>query len=147
MQPYVHKVRYYETDKMGITHHANYIHWMEEARIEFLRQIGWGYDRMEACGIVSPVVRMECEYKSPSTFDDEIEVSMHIEQYTRAKLTVAYEMRNCKTGKIVCTGRSEHCFLDQNGAFLRLHKAFPELHALLTGLAEQNGNAAPVQEH
>lgn len=137
MEPYLHKVRYYETDKMGITHHANYIHWMEEARIEFLRQIGWGYDRMEACGVVSPVVRVECEYKSPCTFDDTIAVTMRIQRYTRAKLTVAYEMRHHTTGKLVCIGRSEHCFLDTKGNFLRLHKAFPELHALLTELAEE----------
>ena len=55
MTPYVHQVQYYETDRMGITHHSNYIRWMEEARVDFLRQIGWGYDRLEAMGIVSPV--------------------------------------------------------------------------------------------
>lgn len=141
MQPYIHKVRYYETDKMGITHHANYIHWMEEARIEFLREIGWGYDRMEACGIVSPVVRVECEYKSPCTFDDEIEIFMKIEKYTHAKLTVSYEMRHSGSGKIICTGSSDHCFLNRDGTFLRLHKTFPELHALLERLAEKNDSS------
>ena len=51
MRPYRHRVNYYETDKMGITHHANYIHWMEEARIDFLDQIGWGYDRLAALAV------------------------------------------------------------------------------------------------
>lgn len=46
MKPYIHKVQYYETDKMGITHHSNYVRWMEEARIEFLDQIGWSYVRV-----------------------------------------------------------------------------------------------------
>ena len=46
MKPYIHKVQYYETDKMGITHHSNYIRWMEEARVDFMEQIGWGYDKM-----------------------------------------------------------------------------------------------------
>lgn len=137
MEPYMHKVRYYETDKMGITHHANYIHWMEEARIEFLRQIGWGYDKMEACGIVSPVVGITCEYKTSCTFDDEIEIRMTIAKYTRARLTVAYEMCNRKTGSTVCSARSEHCFLNEEGHFLRLHKEFPALHALFTELAEE----------
>ena len=51
MKPYIHKVQYYETDKMGITHHSNYIRWMEEARVDFMEQIGWGYDKMEDCEI------------------------------------------------------------------------------------------------
>ena len=49
-----HKVQYYETDRMGITHHSNYVRWMEEARVHFLEQIGWGYDRLESSGILSP---------------------------------------------------------------------------------------------
>ena len=48
MEPYLHKVQYYETDKMGIAHHSNYIRWMEEARVDFLEKIGWGFDRLEA---------------------------------------------------------------------------------------------------
>lgn len=44
MEPYLHKVQYYETDKMGIAHHSNYIRWMEEARVDFLEKIGWGFD-------------------------------------------------------------------------------------------------------
>ena len=63
MKVYEHKVQYYETDKMQITHHSNYIRFMEEARIDFLDQIGWGYDKMEEQGILSPVVGVTCEYK------------------------------------------------------------------------------------
>ena len=59
MKPYIHKVQYYETDKMGITHHSNYVRWMEEARIEFLDQIGWSYVRMEEEGIISPVLAVK----------------------------------------------------------------------------------------
>ena len=47
MEKYIHKVQYYETDKMGITHHSNYIRWMEEARINYLEQNGWPYDKLE----------------------------------------------------------------------------------------------------
>lgn len=50
MERYIHRVQYYETDRMGITHHSNDIRWMEEARIDFLEQIGWGYARMERAG-------------------------------------------------------------------------------------------------
>ena len=73
MESYKHKVNYYETDKMGITHHSNYIRFMEEARVYFLEQIGWGYDKFEEKGIISPVVSVTCNYKHTSTFTDEIE--------------------------------------------------------------------------
>ena len=76
MESYKHKVNYYETDKMGITHHSNYIRFMEEARVYFLEQIGWGYDKFEEKGIISPVVSVTCNYKHTSTFTDEIEVSV-----------------------------------------------------------------------
>ena len=60
MKKYIHKVNYYETDKMGIVHHSNYIRWMEEARIDFLDQVGLGYRKLEDNGIISPVIGLEC---------------------------------------------------------------------------------------
>ena len=71
---YTHKVQYYETDKMGITHHSNYIRWMEEARIDFLEKSGFSYDKLEKDGIISPVVSVECSYKKTTTFSDEISI-------------------------------------------------------------------------
>ena len=68
MNTYIHKVHYYETDRMGITHHSNYIRWMEEARVNFLDQAGWGFDRMEADGIVSPITHVDCDFKK----DDDV---------------------------------------------------------------------------
>ena len=66
MKPYIHKVNYYETDKMGITHHSNYVRFMEEARVDFLDQLGWSFDKLEAKGVVSPVLSLESVlYKSP----------------------------------------------------------------------------------
>ena len=53
---YKHKVHYYETDKMGVTHHSNYIRWMEEARVAYLAEVGWDYARLESLGMISPVV-------------------------------------------------------------------------------------------
>ena len=62
MTPYIHKVHYYETDKMGITHHSNYIRWMEEARVAFLDEIGWSYSKLEEVGLISPVLGVNCRY-------------------------------------------------------------------------------------
>ena len=55
MSVYSHRVQYYETDRMGIVHHSNYVRWMEEARVDFLARIGFPYDAMEARGVISPV--------------------------------------------------------------------------------------------
>jgi len=59
MKDYVHKVNYYETDKMGLTHHSNYIRFMEEARVDFMEQLGFGYEKMEAEGVGSPVIAID----------------------------------------------------------------------------------------
>ena len=68
MESFKREVKYYECDRMGITHHSNYIRFMEEARIYVLDMLGYGFDRMEAEGVVSPVVAVSCEYKKPTNF-------------------------------------------------------------------------------
>ena len=78
MFSYSHTVQYYETDKMGVTHHSNYIRFMEEARIAFMQSIGWSYDKMESMEIVSPVVNVSCSYKKPSTFADIININTEV---------------------------------------------------------------------
>ena len=90
MKKYIHKVNYYETDKMGVTHHSNYIRWMEEARIDYLNQIGLGYKKLEEEGIISPVIHVECDYKVPTTFDDKIEIEVKIEEFKGVKLRLKY---------------------------------------------------------
>ena len=68
MEKYIHKVKYYECDRMGITHHSNYIRFMEEARVDVLDQIGYGFEKMESDGYTSPVVSLSVDYKAPTTF-------------------------------------------------------------------------------
>ena len=131
---YRHTVQYYETDRMGITHHSNYIRWMEEARVDFLARQGWSYVRLEDEGIVSPVMSVECRYKAPSTFADEIEIDVTVEEFRGVVLKLRYEMRN-REDKLICEGRSEHVFLNSEGHFLRLNRDFPEFYRLLVDLA------------
>ena len=136
MKPYVHKVQYYETDKMGIVHHSNYIRWMEEARIDFLEKIGWAFDRLEAEGLFSPVIGVDCFYKSPTKFGDSVEIHASVAEYTGVKLIIQYEMR--KGDLLVAKGHTEHTFVSDEGKILRMKKAFPELHELLLRLAEEH---------
>ena len=125
MKPCLHKVQYYETDMMGITHHANYLHWMEEARIDFMDQLGFPYRKMEASGVLSPVRAVSCEYKQPSTFGDEIAIAVSVESFNGVVMTILYEMRNQRE-ELVCTARSEHVFLNREGHFVRLKRDMPD---------------------
>ena len=118
MKQYRRKVNYYETDMMGMVHHSNYIRWMEEARIDYMDQLGFSYAQMEADGIYSPVISVACEYKHPCTFGEEITVSVSAESFNGVVLKVAYEMKNRKD-ELICTGRSEHVFMHKGGSFVR----------------------------
>lgn len=131
MHTYIHKVHYYETDKMGITHHSNYVRWMEEARMDYLKHIGWGMRRLEKEGVTSPVVSVECHYKRTTTFDDEIRIEVAIQKYTGVKLEMAYVMTNCADDTVVLTASSSHCFIDPAGRPIAVKKVFPELDAVL----------------
>lgn len=128
MKPYYHKVQYYETDMMGITHHANYIHWMEEARIDFMDQLGFPYTRMEREGVFSPVKSLSVDYKHPSTFGDDISIQVSVESFNGVVLVILYEMRG-RDGSEICTARSEHVFLNREGHFVRMRRDMPEFCA------------------
>ncbi len=127
MKSYIHKVQYYETDKMGITHHSNYIKWMEEARIDFLEQIGFGYDRVEALGIISPVVSVECKYKAVTKFPEEVFIDVFVESFNGIRLTLGYDMKNAE-GKTVCVAKSEHCFMNEEGKIINIAKIQPQFY-------------------
>lgn len=135
MKEYRHKVQYYETDRMGITHHSNYIRWMEEARIDFLDQAGWNYRRLEEAGIVSPVLSVDCRYKAPTTFDDVVCIAVSVKEFKGVKLRLAYTMRKEEDGGIVLEGTTEHGFLDVQGRPIWLKKEYPELFRTLMELA------------
>ena len=97
MEKYFHKVQYYETDKMGITHHSNYIRWMEEARVDFFEKMGYPYDRLELEGIISPVIGVECNYKLSTKFEENVEIETKIKEFKGVKLIFSYMMKNANT--------------------------------------------------
>ncbi len=132
MNTYTHKVQYYETDKMQITHHSNYIRFMEEARIAFLEQAGFGYDKLEEMGIVSPVVSVTCDYKKTTTFADTIAIEVVVQEVKPLKLFLAYTMT--VRGEVVCAATSVHCFLDADGKPIVLKKQYPEFYETLKKL-------------
>lgn len=137
MHTYIHNVKYYETDKMGITHHSNYVRWMEEARTDFLNSSGYGIRRLEKEGVTSPVVSIECQYKHTTTFDDNVKIDVSLEKYTGVKLVIKYTMTNLETGDLVFTATSSHCFIDGNGIPVAIRKRFPEFDEILKKEAEK----------
>ena len=136
MENYIHKVNYYETDKMGITHHSNYIRWMEEARVYFLESIGFGYDKVEENKIMSPVIGINCSYKETTTFNDEIVIECKVKEFKGIKLVIEYEMKKINSEALVFVGTSEHCFIDMEGNLVRLKNCLPELDSKLKELAK-----------
>ncbi|MBP5154585.1 MAG: acyl-CoA thioesterase [Lachnospiraceae bacterium] len=135
MQPYRHTVQYYETDKMGVVHHSNYIRWMEEARVDFLRQIGWELSRLEALGVGSPVTALECRFRRPAVFAEDIFITVCVRQFGGVRIQLGYTMLN-SAGETVCEAQSEHCFLHTDGSLVRLQRELPEFSSVLKELAE-----------
>ena len=131
IHPYIHEVKYYECDRMGITHHSNYVRFMEEARVDWMDQLGYGFDRMEAEGVVSPVVEVNCRYRHSTTFKDQIAIEVGVAAMSELKITFSYTMR--VGSHEVCTATSTHCFLEQ-GRPVSLSKRFPELYEKIIAL-------------
>ena len=116
---YEHKAQYYETDQMGIIHHANYLHWFEEARIDMMEQMGMGYDIMEKQGIISPVVLVQ------------------MKEYNGIRMTLEYTVFDKETGAIRCVGESRHCFLTRDGKPVSLKRNYIEMDRAFREYSEQ----------
>ena len=133
---YKHLVQYYETDKMGCTHHSNYIRWMEEARCDFFKKIGYDYLEFEKLGLVSPILGLNnIKFKKPSTFGDEVDIEVTVKAFNSIVLTAHYEMK--KDGVLIFEGDTESCFLTTDGKPVILgEQRFPGLYHVLKDLAE-----------
>ena len=135
MHTYIHEVKYYETDKMGITHHSNYVRWMEEARIEFLTRLGWEFRKMEDMGIVSPVTAIEGKYKRSAKFADVVDVAVFVTEFNGIRLKLRYEIRG-SAGELLFTGSSEHFFTDSDGRIINMKKEYPAVYASIAKQAQ-----------
>ncbi len=137
--PYRRLVQYYETDRMGIVHHSNYIRWFEEARTDFLRNNGIVYSDLEQSGVMIPVVNVSCRFRTPARYDEWIEITTTPTAYNGARLDFSYEVRNA-SGKLLATGTSEHCFMDaQRWVPINMKRKQPEQHARMAALLEKAG--------
>jgi acyl-CoA thioester hydrolase len=137
-KPYERETFYYETDQMGIIHHSNYIRWFEEARIDFLKQIGIPYDEMERRGLLIPVLGVSCKYKKAFRYGDTFQISMKIQDFKGVKFSVAYEVYNKSTGELHATGSSEHGFVDAKLMPVNIKKLYPDIYeGFVAGIGEE----------
>ncbi len=122
---YRREVYYYETDRMDCVHHSNYIRWFEEARVNFMRESGFPYDKLEASGVLSPVLHAEADYRSMCRFGERVLIDVHIESYTGTRIGFCYRVTDEATGALRCEGVTRHCFVNQEGRPVSLRKASP----------------------
>lgn len=111
------RVRYQETDKMGVAYHGNYFTWLEVARIHLLDSIDCPYKKLEECGYLLPVIQCECIYRSPAKFDDVIEVEVRMPEIGHARVNLIYTVKNQET--LIAEAKTAHAFLDESGKVVR----------------------------
>lgn len=131
------RVRYYETDRMGVVHHSNYLRLIEDARLEWVRDNIMEYREMEKMGIIIPCVSAAGNFKSFLWYDDEFAIKVKLVQYTGVRMKFNYEIYNTATGELCYTGDSVHCFsADGDYHPIGIKRKFPELHEKFLSMLE-----------
>jgi acyl-CoA thioester hydrolase len=115
------RVRYAETDRMGVVYYANYLVWFEVGRTEWLRDTGWSYRELEADGVSLPVIEAHCEYRQSAGYDDELEIRTGASLLSPVRVRFDYEVvRSGQAGGPVAVGYTVHAALDRRGRPCRL---------------------------
>lgn len=135
---YERKINYYETDRMGVVHHSNYIRYLEEARTEWLEALDMPFDLLEKNKITIPALGVNCTYKHHVTFGDIILIHTYAKEYTGVRMTIGYEITDKKTGNVVLIGETKHCFTDNNLKPISLKKYAPEFHNKFSKLLDED---------
>lgn len=134
---YERTINYYETDRMGVVHHSNYIRYLEEARCAWMDKMNIPFSLLEENGITIPVLNVNCNYKYHVTFHDTIIIKIYEKEYSGVRLTMGYEVTDKETGKIVLTGETKHCFTNKELRPINLKKYKPEFSAKFEGILEK----------
>lgn len=125
------RVRYSETDQMGIAHHSNYAVWFEVGRTDFLNKLGISYTKIEASGILLPLYEINCKFKSPARYEDDIIIKTTIKTFTRIRVFFSYEIVNAVDGKLIAAGETMHAWTDKSLKLVNAEALIPEVYSLL----------------
>jgi acyl-CoA thioester hydrolase len=123
------RVRYAETDKMGVVYYANYFVWFEIGRTDLLRTMGWSYREMEQAGVSLPVIEARCDYHRPARYDDELDVRTEGRMLSPVRMEFNYEVVNRDAQVTVASGRTVHAALDPSGKPCRLPERVRQVFA------------------
>jgi len=114
------RVRYAETDKMGVVYYANYLVWFEVGRTDLLRESGWDYREMEKEGYALPVIEAHCTYREPARYDDVLDVRTTGMLLSPVRVQFTYEIVRASDAAMLATGTTIHATLDREGRPCRL---------------------------
>ena len=119
------RVRYAETDQMGVVYYSNYLVWMEVGRVEFCKACGFSYRDMERDdGIFLAVAEAKCRYRYPARYDDEVVIKTWIENANRRIVTFGYEMTEAENSRTLADGSTRHVFLNREMQLTRLPEKY-----------------------
>lgn len=136
-KPYIRKVNYYETDRMSIVHHSNYIRYFEEARIYAMEQIGCDLIEMERQNMIIPVVDVYAKYHKSLGCSDEFAVYIKMTYFNGVKQKFDYEIRFTSDNSLACTGHSAHCFVNENHKPISIKRINPEIYNKFMSAVEE----------
>lgn len=131
---YEYRVRYGDTDKMGISYYANYLVWFEAARTEYFRALGLPYTECEKQGYFLPVVEANIQYRKPSTYDDLLKIRTSVSEFGRSKMRFEYQVFDEKKIHVLASGYTVHVFVDREMKPLRVPDSVRQIvttHSLL----------------
>lgn len=131
------RVRYAETDAMGIVYHSNYYVWFEVGRGDFLRRFDMSYKQMEEIGIILPVVESHCRYRIPAQYDDLLTIRTQVKELGAVKLSFQYQVIRDLDNTLLAEGETVHAFTDKTKKPLNMKKKNSELYDLLIKAANK----------
>lgn len=126
------RVRYSETDQMGVVYHANYANWLEIGRTELIRELGISYREIEDRGLLLPLTELNIRYKQAARYDDLIQIRTSVREYSAIRL--CFEAQITSNERIVAEGTTHHVWVNREWKPAKLDKAFPELYELIRTL-------------
>ncbi|MED4599145.1 thioesterase family protein [Paenibacillus validus] len=123
------RVRYQETDQMGVVYHANYLTWFEVGRTEMIRSLGMPYQTLEARGLLLPLIEADLKFKQPAKYDDTVTIYTRVTAFTHLRLDFAYEVKRGE--ELLVTGSTRHVWVNRDWKPTRIDREAPDLYALI----------------
>ncbi len=125
------KVRYAETDQMGIVHHSVYPIWFEAGRTDFMEKLGYPYSRLEAEGIMTPLTKLNCSFREGARYGDTVIVSVYLKKLSPVRLEIWYKVRRKSDMQLLATGETTLACTDKSMKIINLKAVNPDLYKLL----------------